>query len=52
MPHFLFFSEILLSKGTVFFMLLQSEKETLTESIIQIIGYYLKNKSCPLPING
>jgi hypothetical protein len=26
-------------------MPLQSEKETLTESVIKIIGYHLKNKS-------
>jgi hypothetical protein len=32
-------------KWYTFFMPLQSQKETLTESLTKIIGYYLKNKS-------
>jgi hypothetical protein len=32
-------------------MPLQSEKKTPTKSIKKKIGYYLKNKGCPLPIN-
>jgi hypothetical protein len=52
MQHiFFFFSEILLSKGMVFFMPLQSEKET-NRINKKITGYHLKNKSCPFPING
>jgi hypothetical protein len=40
---FIIFSEILLLKGNFFYAITIRKK---------IIGYHLKNKSCPLPING
>jgi hypothetical protein len=50
---FLLFLEILLSKGIHSFLCdYNQKKKTLKESIKKIIGYYLKNKTCPLPING
>jgi hypothetical protein len=53
MQHiFLFFLGNFVIKGYSFFMLLQTEKKKLIESIKKIMCYHLKNKSCPLPING
>jgi hypothetical protein len=33
------------------FLCRYNQKKNLTESIKKIIGYHLKNKSCPLPMN-